>query len=1265
MTVLPEGPFNRAFLAGASVSNFTVETGWDEQSTTLRAVLAEDDKTGDQFTRPETGTPIRFKYETFDFIGIVQSWGDKQSTSGFTYDIVLTDPRELLRNVQVITSDYVGKTTIYVDNIINIYGHYEYGPCANFGTSLYNENGIPWNLVKDAVHTLTEISSTSEFGQPILFKGYQYEVDLSAIPDVEIYYRVAPGITDLLNIISTVCQDSGLNFYVELEEVDAALKQYKITVKTVDRKKTPNLNAIEAFISSHPEVSSKDVGRELRNDYSGAFIIGDKIDTVYVAGNCGSPSLWPAGVTVPQAINDLIAINSFSDCPKIYPIFGFDSKGKPQFAYKRTASFPFGGVQPSWQIADDFSDNTVVVLDSKSLNNPVIGPYYAMEIGEMRAALGGMDSWVAFISTFRQGMAVYINAPEAFSQHYNTHINNQVLQLGLSAIHSHRIIGKALATQVGAVWDDSARYFDALAGASDTKWGIGESIYKFILHYAQTHFGKSFFAELPFHCATLEPDTFKLKTTLEIADSAWWEGGSGPIGPASFFDLTQFQSIDGKLSAYCRYDDVQFIDMVDANVSNMVVDNGGVYVPIQVNPTIFYANGVPGAVFTVNNPLAMSYRSKSHLEDRIMAYANAVDAFRIETIRNKNGKTEKKEIIDDKVKLLIGHLAKLFPGAAVAGEKKIAKGLLFGQEGYLKLPSGPTYYVPNAAALPIRLTQVNYGPWYDQKVPGRVKTEIKQDLNPATYGSINTMNLAGMAFLKEAVTGLQEIERGSVTLPGIPDLKPGSELIANGPNITNISVSINPTDGVTTTYNMQTFTPAYGAFSNANAQRLKTFGIGLTNIRSYIKNLKDIRRGEFSLSLGQSIVNSLHLFYNNFARHGHRHNRSPHDLIWGNISKETAEAVQDNTVGITDTVWMDYEVMTGSADDFLFGDSFIREPKDIMSNVSVMDAGGFFRPVTTKSNTSGFDETYLLPSFIQLTDATVGDEAGFPINVTTLNPFLNAHSENWGKTLGHDLQYVWPYNSSGSTSDPSHNYEEWNGPKWNQNGEDADGYNVMAFRGPIIVTGWGADINGLPIPNKTPDSPTAEFADNWLRRPDLWKTGPVDLRWDDERGVWVGGSQANGFWAVLFDKIKIQMDDDSATTSSDPVFNEPTCPPGVLPLYRGEYSWLEVEPNPYDPGEWRPKANGRFGIAGENDGAWEVNRSNANVHVENMIVWMWKGRASTPDTSSEEVSSEVEIYKSSYDARSTNFRYWFNLCIPREDCANRYVIAAAPNNDVV
>jgi hypothetical protein len=88
----------------------------------------------------------------------------------------------------------------------------------------------------------------------------------------------------------------------------------------------------------------------------------------------------------------------------------------------------------------------------------------------------------------------------------------------------------------------------------------------------------------------------------------------------------------------------------------------------------------------------------------------------------------------------------------------------------------------------------------------------------------------------------------------------------------------------------------------------------------------------------------------------------------------------------------------------------------------------------------------------------------------------------------------------------------------------------MGIRGPVILSGWGYDSRGLPVPNGSNETvqtgvytdpksgkqtplygldPSGQYKFNpkTPTRRNLWKTGPVDLRWHEERKVWVGGQE--------------------------------------------------------------------------------------------------------------------------------------------------------------
>lgn len=169
----------------------------------------------------------------------------------------------------------------------------------------------------------------------------------------------------------------------------------------------------------------------------------------------------------------------------------------------------------------------------------------------------------------------------------------------------------------------------------------------------------------------------------------------------------------------------------------------------------------------------------------------------------------------------------------------------------------------------------------------------------------------------------------------------------------------------------------------------------------------------------------------------------------------------------------------------------------------------------------------------------------------------------------------------------------------------------------------------------------------------------------DKFGRWlvtasVGGSQK--FKAILINKKSKQIDLTFAAASSDDPFTN--CQEGQGPFWYGEYTWVEAVESD-DRAEWTPKRGGRFGVAGERDAAIEINRANVNVHVKQMVVEMTQGNLQSDKEleSSEQSSSSVHARHLTVRVGSTDYHYWFDLGLPREDCANRYLIPLVQGND--
>lgn len=65
----------------------------------------------------------------------------------------------------------------------------------------------------------------------------------------------------------------------------------------------------------------------------------------------------------------------------------------------------------------------------------------------------------------------------------------------------------------------------------------------------------------------------------------------------------------------------------------------------------------------------------------------------------------------------------------------------------------------------------------------------------------------------------------------------------------------------------------------------------------------------------------------------------------------------------------------------------------------------------------------------------------------------------------------------------------------------------IAHRAPLILSGPGYDIDGNPVPTGSGGGMHPQAYSN----PSLWKTGPLDVRWDQSRAVWSAGTSTKVF----------------------------------------------------------------------------------------------------------------------------------------------------------
>jgi len=447
---------------------------------------------------------------------------------------------------------------------------------------------------------------------------------------------------------------------------------------------------------------------------------------------------------------------------------------------------------------------------------------------------------------------------------------------------------------------------------------------------------------------------------------------------------------------------------------------------------------------------------------------------------------------------------------------------------------------------------------------GKTEVIIDQSLSPWNYGSVARMHKAGDVMAKSSRTRNFAAEQGQLTALGLPEAHLGDYLgmlvnkdasIKTGPVITDIRVSQSPDQGIRTTYGFKTYYKRFGTIEKIRISQLQRInssrmeqlkrirdeaiaggtitGTTFTRIRERLKRTANAVDTKYKDNLKAASGNTSHHFIYGDAHDG-----------FGGIPPSSAS--------IPNGILTYNSLMDGT----FFEDALpaLRADDDgIYEKKAGVEHKGLFRPFSTKTDHThishyqdGVVSTHdATPDPIDETDTSdpakinnffspeqvppVDNEYNMPITVQTLNPFktdkdgdemfgfkwmnTTAHTDaSKGKTDNgaskyHDIDFVvrgnaFPVNMSVRTE-----YDKAGSISHDSN------YRAISLRGPLILTGWGYDINNDPVPSQKADDGNSDqkdhckrFLHDWMRKPHTWKTGPVDLRWDESRGVWTAPS---------------------------------------------------------------------------------------------------------------------------------------------------------------
>lgn len=541
---------------GATVTGVQSQAGYQDQSSSLLVNLVEDE--GDEFINPETGTPLSFQHGSFRFDGLVRNWGRSGSVGGgFTFDVALTSPAEILDNVQVILDGFRSVNTI-CPNLLNVFGYLEQGG-AFFGGSLKNESGIPFYLIKQALIAIGDGSTL--YGPPIEFKGHTYIVDLSAVPIVPDFYRVGGGLTMSLNeILSQVFNDSGYEYITFLQTNQSqATGPHTIYFKARNRAQNIPSGQIMSFVEGRTDIVSYEAGEELRNDVTCGVLFGGAIEQVNAMVDDGS------GTT-------------------IYPFWGFTNS---------PYTIPFGistqGNKPIAPSTGPINDNMIVTFDATPIADIIGSTTYTCTILEMRFALANFDSWSLYI--VKNNPAV---AEVAGFTVFPSILTDAILTGNIQSLFSTDSL--------------SASFFsDRFAGAAILE--NLERIHKFVVDQAQTWMGRSFVVRIPFILKyAFEAETNNVYYNMYPNSDGYWPdylGGlnTGPLG-LLYENFNQFSTIDGKFEPFVKFwgDDLINADLTSVSPDNVCVQADGIYMRCTIAPDIIYTPA-PAVLVTLAEPL--------------------------------------------------------------------------------------------------------------------------------------------------------------------------------------------------------------------------------------------------------------------------------------------------------------------------------------------------------------------------------------------------------------------------------------------------------------------------------------------------------------------------------------------------------------------------------------------------------------------------------------------------------------------------------------
>lgn len=1231
---------------GSDVQGLTLKLGYGKAETDLNLDLIEsvgsyaDSGTVTTYSG-ELGHIYTFSLgDSFTFHGILQDHTIQLDGAGRKITARLSDGRQYLGNAIVIIGKYYGRSMIYtpciagtVDSINILNALYEiepgvhaqfytdgcpdnnYDKCSYFMLSGADKDGMP------AYKALTEVNGKF-LTLPLTNQTLQIDVSelITLTASRGLYIRLTGSYTTILNLIETICNDIGCEYYIYIDKIG---DQYTINVKPLD--KTQGLSdqfSLRDYLSTNyvglNNFISLNYGQETTYEPTRQIVFGSQYRYFVEIQQSGQYSIFPyswnsgfGDTSIPSGTDSpsITGIAPSTQTPiKIQTITEFVS-GQPC-----TGSGVFDGLT-----CNHFGGGRIAMLLGEKLNlssdSGIPGTYklYFSNLCQdvIRIEYDITDLLDSLGLSGPPNTATLTQEELLMSENYETYFNwclDHPTSIGY--IVGQKIYGSTLWAKFGTsalkMLKDILQHqnFDAFKdhGLNQFNTKIAskkfELVHRYIRDIYENYYGKEYIVLLDKN-TTASPNISKfdiclkqsynvnpaspnvsipnnsgvesgvihsaiktagqngtLVTSDRVTNGAWF---AGPVDDnildlsVSNGALNNYVNDDNTIAGFVKYGPYRNIckrignktykfrvDLGSLDPGDVYFQNDEMYVKATFREEMYFANWFQsGTLYTDDNTWVRFSLPSIKLVPELLD-------------ENAEGRAASSAaLIALRAMITSGTLARISGGENLETVLKdafagggVKSGVFDGAVSNLSITNlakiSTPAIVPKAVAIPFESNTMIYGPWgYTANVSGGIEV-IETELNPWSFGLSSLANVQGWTLMNNAALALAQNatrgriyqERGSVTFAGIPDINIGYALGANDNVIlTDMTMSYG-SNGATTSFTFQTYSPKFGSAAKYLVDATKET---IANRAQFLKELRteSLRRRSKSLELLEASTK----FGKSSSPRAAVESSDYRKSYSSSPTKILISAYQNpvNTSGLVNYSGGIDVVSTGQIHNYTGCEDIDVDPPRISSspaanegnkirrfpyaeihptynfdfaqaeyykNMSLMSLDGFFLPVSISggpnnnlvrfADYSSKTPGSTLPKDRPIhamppVDYTAVDDELNDINGSTFN--LNINQKYLNPMTSSGILTSWDTRKNSSTNgfviiniaygtgvENNFNFDsvEDSGGITIQDRQSENDFRFSALRGPLVLQSWGYDINGKPIPNANDSARAAE-----------------------------------------------------------------------------------------------------------------------------------------------------------------------------------------------